>query len=100
MIAASPLRPLGTAACLLRARLASVPAIAGPSQFPPDHLVERARELAVPLLPGMQVHPRRPGGGVAHPVHQLGQRCSRLTSQRVPGMAKIMDMNRREPSFD
>ena len=47
----------------------------------------------------MQVHPGGPGGGVAHPVHQLGQRGARLTGQRVPGMAKIMDMNRREPSF-
>src|SRR5215831_12898944 len=84
MIAASPFRPLGTAACPLRARLASVPATAGPSQFPPDHLVERARELAVSLLPGMQVHPRGPGGGVAHPVHQLSERGARLTGQRVP----------------
>ena len=47
----------------------------------------------------MQVHPRDSGGGVAHPVHQLSQRRACLTGQRVPGMAKIMDMNRREPSF-
>ena len=47
----------------------------------------------------MQVRPGGPGGGVAHPVHQLGQRGARLTGQRVPGMAEIMDMNRREPSF-
>jgi hypothetical protein len=69
IVAASPLRPLGMSACPLAARSASDPGAAGPSQFSPGHLVERACELTVPLLSGMQVHPRGPRGGVAHPVH-------------------------------
>src|SRR5215475_5954062 len=63
MIARPVLLPAWAPACLLRARLAAAPGTAGPSQLPPGHLVERACELAVPLLPGVQVHPRRPGQG-------------------------------------
>jgi hypothetical protein len=86
---------MGRPACPLRARLAAVLGAAGPSQLAPDHLVERGRELAIPLLPGMQVHPGGSGGGVAHAVHQLSQRGARLTGQRVAGMAEIMNIKRR-----
>jgi hypothetical protein len=88
MIARPPLCPLGTPACPLRARLAAATGTAGPSQLSPGHLVQRACELAVPLFPGMQVHPGGPGGGVAHTGHQLGQRGARLTGQCVAGMAR------------
>jgi hypothetical protein len=65
----------------------------GPSQLAPGHLVEPGRELAVPLIPDMQAHPRGLGGRVAHLVHQLGQRGARLTSQRVTGTAEIVNVN-------
>ena len=84
MIAASPLRPLGTAACPLRARLAGVPATAGPSQFPPDHLVERARgrhpaltasstaTVIISPSPQRQGEPVALGRGDSHSPERLG----------------------------
>jgi hypothetical protein len=45
------------------------------------------------LLAGVQVHPCGPGGGVAHPVHQLSQRGARLTGEGVAGMTEIVNMN-------
>jgi hypothetical protein len=85
---------------VLRARLARVPGAGRSFQFAAGHLVDGRGELLIALLPGMQVHPCGPGGGMAHAAHQLGQRGAGLGSERVPGMAEIMNVDfGREPSL-
>jgi hypothetical protein len=64
-----------------------------------DPRAQRIGNVTVTVLRDVLVDHRRSGAGVAHPLHQLPDRCATLSGEHVPCMSKVMEMDRGQTSL-
>jgi hypothetical protein len=59
-------------------------------EFRPGQIAQGICDLALPLIGRVLVDHGRPGGAVAHPLHQLAQDRARASRQDIASMTKIV----------
>lgn len=62
------------------------------AQFGAGSLVDEVGDRALPIIGGVQVDERGPGGRVAHAVHQFTEVRARVGREGISGVAQVVKM--------